>query len=209
MSIKSRQVAGVTTLVVVIVAVAVGLSPRDPRATQPAGNRLARRHAPPGDLPARARGGRRRPRIPTPRCAQDGGIRSPARVRVAYSRNVTYAAIVNKDGIAVAHNFTDQEGQRLPGTGGAAPSSKRSAVALLRRCIPIARSRSGSRCCSAISEFGIDPDRHLDAARERASCARRSARRCRASSSRCSSRRWWRCCWRSGCCGRSTSSRAG
>ncbi len=44
----------------------------------------------------------------------DGGIRSMIESSTANWPNVTYVAIVNKDGVAVAHNFVSQEGKLQP-----------------------------------------------------------------------------------------------
>ncbi|MCM3881116.1 MAG: ATP-binding protein [Vicinamibacterales bacterium] len=43
----------------------------------------------------------------------DQGIRSILESTAAYGRNVTYAAVVDNDGIAIAHSFPALEGQRL------------------------------------------------------------------------------------------------
>jgi signal transduction histidine kinase len=43
----------------------------------------------------------------------DQGIRSILASTAAYGRNVTYAAVVDNDGIAIAHSFPALEGQRL------------------------------------------------------------------------------------------------
>ena len=43
----------------------------------------------------------------------DQGIRSILESTAAYGRNVTYAAVVNNDGIVVAHSFPGSEGQKL------------------------------------------------------------------------------------------------
>ena len=43
----------------------------------------------------------------------DQGIRSILESTAAYGRNVTYAAVVNNEGIVVAHSFPASEGQRL------------------------------------------------------------------------------------------------
>src|SRR5687768_2896696 len=44
---------------------------------------------------------------------EDGGVRSILESAMAYSSNVTYAAIVDVDGIAIAHGFHQLEGQRV------------------------------------------------------------------------------------------------
>ncbi len=43
----------------------------------------------------------------------DQGIRSILASTAAYGRNVTYAAVVDNDGVAIAHSFPALEGQRL------------------------------------------------------------------------------------------------
>src|SRR5215472_12660070 len=45
---------------------------------------------------------------------QDGGIRRLLESAFGFSPNVTYAAIVNKDGKAIAHNSRTEEGQKIP-----------------------------------------------------------------------------------------------
>ena len=45
---------------------------------------------------------------------QDGGIRSILEAGVGYTPNAVYAAIVDANGIAIAHGFPSQEGQLLP-----------------------------------------------------------------------------------------------
>ena len=101
-----------------------------------------------GDLPARARSRRRRRRIPTPRCSSDGGIRSLLE-SVALSQNVTYAAIVNRDGVAVAHSFKDQEGQKVPDQAICRRCWRAAHGAAADRLRRISTSRSASRCSSA------------------------------------------------------------
>lgn len=112
MSIKGRQVAGVTTLVVVIVAVlsAFHLATLARLSLQETAAR--------GELLRQAIFQRARdvvPNAPDPYAAlqQDGGIRSLLQSAVGYSPNVIYAAIVNKDGVAVADAFPAQEGQHI------------------------------------------------------------------------------------------------
>ena len=45
---------------------------------------------------------------------QDGGIRSILQSSIAYSAHVTYAAIVDPQGIAIAHGFPTREGSPVP-----------------------------------------------------------------------------------------------
>ncbi|MEP6919413.1 MAG: histidine kinase dimerization/phospho-acceptor domain-containing protein, partial [Acidobacteriota bacterium] len=114
MSIKAKQVAGVTTIVVLIVSVLsvyhlATLADLTLRETASRGQMLAQA------IFQRARevvaqGG------PDPYAAlrDDGGVRSILESSMGFSRTVTYAAIVDKDGMAVAHNFRALEGQRMP-----------------------------------------------------------------------------------------------
>ena len=113
MSIKAKQVAGVTTLVVVVVASLsayhlVTLARLSLQDTASRGQMLAQA------IFQRAKevvgqGGA----DPYEALRADGGIRSMIESSTAYSPNVTYAAIVNKDGIAVAHNFASLEGEPM------------------------------------------------------------------------------------------------
>jgi signal transduction histidine kinase len=114
MSIKAKQVAGVTTLVVVIVAVlsayhVATLVRRSLEETALRGEMLAnavfqraREVVPPAGMDLRQA------------LREDGGVRSILASTVAFETNVTYAAIVDVNGIAIAHGFQSQEGQRLP-----------------------------------------------------------------------------------------------
>jgi signal transduction histidine kinase len=116
MSIKSRQVAGVTSLVVVIVAAlsAYHLATLARLSLQESASR--------GELLRQAIFQRARDVVPTTNDAasaylalqKDGGIRSLLESAACCSENVTYAAIVDKEGTAVAHSFPAYEGQRLP-----------------------------------------------------------------------------------------------
>src|ERR1051325_4055107 len=131
MSIKSRQVAGVTSLVVFIVAAlsAYHLATLARIDLQESASR--------GEMLRQAIYQRAREVVPTAKdpyaaLAQDGGIRSLLESAVAYSRNVTYAAIVNKDGIAVAHNFKTEEGKRIPEQDDLSKVVDRNAITLLR-----------------------------------------------------------------------------
>ena len=104
MSIKTKQVAGVTTLVVVVVAVLSAyhlttLARLSLQETSSRGEMLARAifqrarevvaSVPPGSDRYEA-------------LRQDGGVRSLLESSVGYSRNVNYAAIVDSNGVAVA-----------------------------------------------------------------------------------------------------------
>src|SRR6476661_2820851 len=112
MSIKSRQVAGVTTLVVVIVSALssyhlatlarIGLQESAARGELLRQAILQRAlEVPLGNDPYKA-------------LREDGGIRSLLQSSVGYSPNVLYAAIVNNEGLAVAHAFPTEEGKLIP-----------------------------------------------------------------------------------------------
>jgi signal transduction histidine kinase len=131
MSIKSRQVAGVTSLVVVIVAAlaAYHLTTLARRSLQESASRA--------DMLRRAIYQRAFAIIPTAKdpyasLREDGGVRALLESAVAYSGDVTYAAIVNRDGVAVAHNKKSEEGQPVPDLEDIATILDRSAVSLLR-----------------------------------------------------------------------------
>jgi signal transduction histidine kinase len=131
LSIKSRQVAGVTTLVMLIVAAlsAYHLSTLARLSLQES--------AATGELLKQAIYQRAREVVPTARdpyaaLQHDGGIRSLLDSSVGYSPNVTYAAITNKDGIAVAHSFVSEEGKELPPQEDVGAALQRSAFGLLR-----------------------------------------------------------------------------
>src|SRR4029453_6273984 len=62
----------------------------------------------------------------------DGGIRSLLQSSVAYSANVTYAAIVNREGLAVAHSFPSEEGKPIPEQEDLSRILDRNFVTLLR-----------------------------------------------------------------------------
>ena len=51
--------------------------------------------------------------IPTPPLRNDQGIRSILESTAAYGRNVTYAAVVDNEGRAIAHSFPAAEGQKI------------------------------------------------------------------------------------------------
>lgn len=113
MGIKAKQVAGVTTLVVVVVAVLSGyhlatlarLSFQD---TASRGQMLAQAIFQ-RVFEVVAQGGAN----PYEALRADGAIRSMIDSSSANWPNVTTVAIVNKDGVAVAHNFTSLEGQPM------------------------------------------------------------------------------------------------
>ena len=110
MSIKAKQVAGVTTLVVVIVAALstyhlATVARRSLEETGARGELLARSIflraaqvvATGGDEPYRA-------------LSEDGGIRSILEASTGFDPYVTHAVIVDTEGRAVAHNFRSSEG---------------------------------------------------------------------------------------------------
>ena len=111
MGIKAKQVAGVTTLVVVVVAVLSGyhLATLARLSFQDTASR--------GQMLAQAIFQRVKEVVaqggtdPYAAVRADGGIRSMIESSTANWPNVTTVAIVNKDGVAVAHNFTSLEGQ--------------------------------------------------------------------------------------------------
>jgi signal transduction histidine kinase len=113
MSIKAKQVAGVTTLVVVVVLALSGyhlatlarlsLQETAARAEMLAQAIFQRAKQVVAEGGTDSYGALR----------ADGGVRSILESSVGYSENVTYAAIVDKDGIAVAHLFPTLEGQPM------------------------------------------------------------------------------------------------
>lgn len=132
MSIKAKQVAGVTTLVVVVVLVLSGyhlaaLARLSLQETAARGEMLAQA------IFQRARqvvaqGGA----DPYAALRADGGVRSMLESSVGYSENVTYAAIVDKDGVAVAHLFPSLEGQPMAEQEDLAPLVQAGTIAQLR-----------------------------------------------------------------------------
>jgi signal transduction histidine kinase len=131
MSIKSRQVAGVTSLVVLIVTAlsAYHLATLARLSMQESAAR--------GELLQQAIFQRAREVVPgakDPYAAlrEDGGIRSLLQSSLGYSLNVTYAAIVNRDGVAVAHSSPSEEGKSIPDQEDLSAILDRSAASLLR-----------------------------------------------------------------------------
>jgi signal transduction histidine kinase len=130
MSIKSRQVAGVTSLVVFIVASlsAYHMATLARMSLEESASR--------GDLLRQSIFQRAREVVPSARdpyvaLQQDGGVRSLLESAVGFSGNVTYAAIVNRDKIAIAHNLKSEEGQKLPDQEDLTTILDRSALSLL------------------------------------------------------------------------------
>ena len=130
MSIKGRQVAGVTSLVVVIVVALsayhlAALARLNLEETVTRGELLRQaifQRA--GDVVSTAND-------PYAALQQDGGIRSLLQSSVAYFPNVVYAAIVNRDGVAVAHSFPQEEGQKIPDQDDLTKEVDKGAIALL------------------------------------------------------------------------------
>jgi signal transduction histidine kinase len=112
-SIKAKQVAGVTTLVVVVVAVlsAYHLAALARVSFEETASR--------GQMLARAIFERAQDVVgqggadPYAALRADGSIRSILESSSAYSPNVTYAAIVNNDQVAIAHSFASLEDQPM------------------------------------------------------------------------------------------------
>ena len=153
MSIKSRQVAGVTSLVVFIVASLsvyhlATIARIDLQESASRGDML--REA----IYQRARDVVPGAKDPYAALQQDGGIRSLLESSVAYSRNVTYAAIVNKDGIAVAHSFRSEEGKPIPEQEDLSKVVDRNAFALLRAVYSDRTYETRQRLLFGDQEFG-------------------------------------------------------
>jgi signal transduction histidine kinase len=141
MSIKSRQVAGVTTLVVFIVAVLSAfhlatLARLSLAESQSRGDLLlhaifqrAREVAPPA---AADSNGALDSDAAYAALQRDGGIRSLLESSMGFAGNVTYAAIVNREGIAVAHSLKDQEGQHMTAQEDLSSVLKQGSLQLLR-----------------------------------------------------------------------------
>ena len=131
MSIKAKQVAGVTTLVVAIVAImsAYHLATLARMSLEETQLR--------GEMLARAIYQRARAVVPPPgtdlatALRQDGGIRSMLESGIGYTPNVTYAAIVDAKGVVIAHPFPSQEGTVLPEQEALAPIIERGAMSQL------------------------------------------------------------------------------
>jgi signal transduction histidine kinase len=110
LSIKAKQVAGVTTLVVVIVAIlsAYHLSTLSAFLLKETSSRA--------ELMSSALYERARdvvsqgPKDPYKALREDAGIRSILQASIGYSAPVTYAAIVDPKGVAIAHAFPSREG---------------------------------------------------------------------------------------------------
>jgi signal transduction histidine kinase len=112
-SIKAKQVAGVTTLVVVVVAVLSAyhlttLARLRVEETTSRGEMLAQAIFQ-SAKDVVAQGGA----DPYAALRTDGGLRTILDSSSGYSDNVTYAAIVNNDQVAIAHTFVSLEGEAM------------------------------------------------------------------------------------------------
>jgi signal transduction histidine kinase len=131
-SIKAKQVAGVTSLVVgVVMALSayhmatlarLNLEDTAPRG-QMLANALFQRAK---DIVAQGAAD------PYGALRQDGGIQSIISSSSAYSKNVAYVAIVNKDGIAIAHSLDPLVGQPMPQQGDFLPLATAPPIQQLR-----------------------------------------------------------------------------
>jgi signal transduction histidine kinase len=131
MSIKAKQVAGVTTLVVVIV---VALSAY--HLATLAELRLKETELR-GQMLASAVFLRAREVVPSPgtdlrqALREDGGVRSILQSGLGFGPNVTHAAIVDPAGIIIAHGFRELDGQKLEEAEDLEPLLTQSAFAQL------------------------------------------------------------------------------
>ena len=132
MSIKTKQVAGVTTLVVVVVMVLsafhlTALARMSLQKTVAHGELLA--HA----IFQRALGvAVEGVADPYAALREDGGVRAVLATAIGYSPNVTYAAIVDPNGIAIAHSFRSEEGKRLQERAELEPIVEEGPIAMLQ-----------------------------------------------------------------------------
>lgn len=131
LSIKAKQVAGVTTIVgfAVVVLSAIHLTRLarlDLQESESRGQMLA------NALYQRARDAVRGQPDPYAAIRDDPGVRSILESSIAYSKNVTYAAVVDPSGVAVAHSFRSLDGTTLPRQEALGALMSRSPVAQLR-----------------------------------------------------------------------------
>jgi signal transduction histidine kinase len=131
LSIKARQVAGVTSLVgaVVVAVSALHLGELARVALQETTSR--------GEMLSNAIFQRAREVVPDAAdpygaLREDKGLRSMLESAAAYSENVTYAAIVDPHGVAVAHSFPRLEGQPLAQAEDLKALAQAGAIAQLR-----------------------------------------------------------------------------
>jgi hypothetical protein len=75
---------------------------------------------------------------------EDAGIRSILESTAAYSRNVTYAAVVDNEGRAIAHSFPGAEGQKIEPGESLATVLESDMLAQIRAITPTVRWRW---CC--------------------------------------------------------------
>ena len=130
-SLKARQVAGVTAIVglAVLALSAIHLASLVRVSLQESHAR--------GDLLARAIFQRAREVVAGDQDADTGlrddpGIRSILESSIAYSKNVTYAAVLDSSGSAIAHSFPALEGERLPRQDDLSTLLRRNALTQLR-----------------------------------------------------------------------------
>ena len=208
MSIKAKQVAGVTTLVVVVVVVMsawhmVTVTRLRLQEAQSVAQVLA------DSMFQRVfdvvNAG---PRDPYQAIQQDGGLRTILNSGIGSApaiRYVLYATVVGPDGRAVAHSIARRRGQRRSSTSRIFPTLvEGGTIEQLKAVYKRTALRDPGADPGGRQAVRRDPGRRLDAAGRRTSCARCSRARRRRRSSRWSCRRSSRRCSRSGCCGRST-----
>ncbi len=179
MSIKAKQVAGVTTLVVRRRAGAERLSPGDAGAAQPRGDasRVAQMLSQ-RDLPARPRGRRRRGADPYEALRADGGAALDARVeRRLLARTSPTRRSSTSDGVAVAHA---RSVARRPAAAAERRTSRRwSRPARLRSCArstPTGRFEIRQPLLAGDQPVRRDPDRGVDAAHAQRAAQRAAER---------------------------------
>ena len=212
LGIKGKQVLGVTSIVGAVVVLLSLMYLAGWRAS--ASKRAARAPSwsPTRSSTARARcvhGARRRPGAAYQALRDDPGLRSILESSL-YSKNVTFAAIVDVN--ERRRRARRSRARRRGAAGGRRSRRAGRAGRRSRSCGDLLRAGAEPRVQAAAAarrhRVRIDPDRRLDAARPAGSgrVARpgdRDGRR-RRSPWRSSAR----CCWRSCCCGRFTSSAA-
>ncbi|HXW05386.1 MAG TPA: ATP-binding protein [Vicinamibacterales bacterium] len=116
MSIKAKQVAGVTTLVVLVVAIMSAWQMATLMTLRLEETRAGARLLSDALFQRTNAVLATRPEDAFAAIREDGGIRSILEASIAYSKNqhILYTAIVAPDGTAVAHAFPAQEGTVLP-----------------------------------------------------------------------------------------------
>jgi signal transduction histidine kinase len=131
MSIKSRQVAGVTSLVLFIVASLSAyhlatLARMSLEESQARGDLLRQM------IFQRAREVVPNAKDPYQALQDDGSLRSLLESAGGFSGDVVYATIVNRERIAIAHNFKTEEGQPIPDQEELTKILERNAISLLQ-----------------------------------------------------------------------------